>query len=238
MKTPAANRRALPAVDRVVQALGVIDLPRTVVVAAVREEIAVLRRSLAGSDTGPDDVRGTVAAERLGETLARVRDRLERLRRARLQPVINGTGVLIHTNLGRAPLGPAVVKALTNAKLNGQGEETPRQGQFPAASEADPGAPLRTYKARPLNGIWAASPYLHNGSVPTLYDLLLPATQRPQTFATGRWSYDPKKVGYVSDSGPFTIDTRLPGNRNTGHEFGADLADGERLALVEYLKTL
>lgn len=115
MKTPAANRRALPAVDRVMQALGAIDLPRTVVVAAVREEIAVLRRSLAGSDAGPDDVAGTVAAERLAETLARVRDRLERLRRSRLQPVINGTGVLIHTNLGRAPLGPAVIEALTEA---------------------------------------------------------------------------------------------------------------------------
>ncbi|MCB9526548.1 MAG: hypothetical protein H6702_24670 [Myxococcales bacterium] len=153
-----------------------------------------------------------------------------------VEPVNTLLGDLVRGVLARNKV--AVVKALTNAKLNGQGEETPRQGQFPAASEADPGAPLRTYKARPLNGIWAASPYLHNGSVPTLYDLLLPATQRPQTFATGRWSYDPKKVGYVSDSGPFTIDTRLPGNRNTGHEFGADLADGERLALVEYLKTL
>lgn len=55
------------------------------------------------------------------------------------------------------------------------------------------------YKARPLNGIWATAPYLHNGSVPTLHDLLLPPQQRPKTFRVGCREYDPDKVGFVQD---------------------------------------
>lgn len=133
---------------------------------------------------------------------------------------------------------PAALAAVANAKMHGQAEQTERQGDYTPASEANPRAHLMTYKARPLNGIWAASPYLHNGSVPTLYDLLLPAAQRPKTFKVGRWAYDPKKVGYVYDSGPSTVDTSIPGNLNTGHEYGTALSDGDRWALVEYLKTL
>jgi hypothetical protein len=56
-------------------------------------------------------------------------------------------------------------------------------------------APL-AYRARPLNGIWAMAPYLHNGSVPSLYDLLLPPDQRPKTFYVGSWEFDPEIVGY------------------------------------------
>lgn len=132
----------------------------------------------------------------------------------------------------------AALKAISNAKLNGQ-QETAKQGNHTARSDANPTADLLAYKARPLNGTWASSPYLHNGSVPTLYDLLLPPAQRPQTFAVGRWEYDPKKVGYVSDGQvPFVFDTRVKGNSNRGHEFGVTLPDADRWALVEYLKTL
>ncbi|HLL04520.1 MAG TPA: di-heme-cytochrome C peroxidase [Myxococcaceae bacterium] len=132
----------------------------------------------------------------------------------------------------------AAVKAIANARLNGQ-QETSKQGNHTARSEANPTADLLAYKARPLNGTWASSPYLHNGSVPTLYDLLLPPAQRPQTFAVGRWEYDPRKVGYVSDGQvPFVFDTRVTGNSNRGHEFGVTLPDADRWALVEYLKTL
>jgi hypothetical protein len=61
--------------------------------------------------------------------------------------------------------------------------------------------PYGPYAARPLYGIWAAAPYLHNGSVPTLYDLLLPPAQRPKTFALGGRDYDPVKVGFVVSTG-------------------------------------
>jgi hypothetical protein len=103
--------------------------------------------------------------------------------------------------------------------------------------------PLLAYKARPLEGIWATAPYLHNGSVPTLYDLLLPADQRPVTFAMGTRAFDPKKVGYdASPTAPgngFTFDTRLPGNSNKGHVYGVgQLTPVQRQELLEYLKGL
>lgn len=132
----------------------------------------------------------------------------------------------------------AAVKAMANSKLHGL-EETEKQGDYTADTPDDPLASLRAYKARPLNGVWASSPYLHNGSVPTLYDLLLPPDQRPKTFAVGRFEYDPKKVGYAAGGeGPFVVDTSIVGNGNAGHEYGTMLGDDERWALVEYLKTL
>jgi hypothetical protein len=97
------------------------------------------------------------------------------------------------------------------------------------------------YRARPLNGIWATPPYLHNGSVPSLYQLLLPTARRDRIFFTGDWEFDPKRVG-VGTTSPFpgatVFDTRLPGNSNAGHEYGAGLNDADRMALIEYLKTL
>lgn len=126
----------------------------------------------------------------------------------------------------------AAAAAIANAKIHRQ-EKTPKQGKH------DPKANLFAYKARPLNGIWASAPYLHNGSVPTLYDLLLPAAERPKKFSVGRMEYDPRKVGYVSDGEvPFVLDTSLGGNSSRGHEYGTRLSDAERWALVEYLKTL
>lgn len=132
----------------------------------------------------------------------------------------------------------AAIRTLAYAKRFGL-EETEKQGDHKKPTEADPTADLRSYKARPLNGIWAASPYLHNGSVPNLYSLLLPASERPARFAVGRWEYDPIKVGYVSDGEqPWVLDTSLTGNHNIGHEYGTSLPDDDRWALVEYLKTL
>lgn len=96
------------------------------------------------------------------------------------------------------------------------------------------------YKARPLDGIWATAPFLHNGSVPTLHDMLLPPAQRPTSFHVGSRELDPVKVGYVSEETPGTslFDTRLPANSNQGHIYGTDLSEAERWALVEYLKSL
>jgi len=109
------------------------------------------------------------------------------------------------------------------------------------------------YKARPLDGIWATAPYLHNGSVPTLWDLLSPYGERntKPELRYGNHEFDPVRVGYV-DGGSSTVKTRLPGNRNTGHLFespptaaerrpgtiGPYLRPEDRMALIEYLKTL
>ena len=109
-------------------------------------------------------------------------------------------------------------------------------------------APL-AYRARPLDGIWATPPFLHNGSVPNLYELLLPEEQRSKTFFLGTREFDVKRVGYVSSNfqGAFGVNTTTVGNANTGHQFtnkpgrgviGPELTDSQRWALVEYLKSL
>ncbi|MBI2689030.1 MAG: hypothetical protein HYX27_22230 [Acidobacteria bacterium] len=106
------------------------------------------------------------------------------------------------------------------------------------------------YKARPLNGIWAAAPFLHNGSVPSLYLMLSPPEERPAKFWTGTKQFDPVAVGYKTDEieHGFLYDTAVPGNSNRGHEFndgpkgngviGPRLQPDERWALVEFLKSL
>lgn len=106
------------------------------------------------------------------------------------------------------------------------------------------------YKARPLDGVWAAPPYLHNGSVPDIEALLSPLAERPTKFWLGHRAYDPNRLGYRSDalSGGFGFDTTLPGNHNTGHEFddgparsgriGRKLSSEERRALIEFLKSI
>lgn len=97
---------------------------------------------------------------------------------------------------------------------------------------------LLVYKAAPLPGVWASAPYLHNGSVPNLYELLLPASQRSKSFTLGNREFDAKRVGYQTKGGGYRYDTTLPGYSNQGHEYGAKLSDEDRWALVEYLKSL
>ncbi|MGL6075649.1 MAG: di-heme-cytochrome C peroxidase [Fimbriiglobus sp.] len=111
--------------------------------------------------------------------------------------------------------------------------------------------PLMVYKARPLNGIWATAPYLHNGSVPNLKELLLPVEKRSKSFAIGSREFDPVNVGFSTKNypGAFLFDTSLPGNSNDGHEYGtgkSKLQGGDGLPvmkpeeieqLLEYLKS-
>ena len=120
------------------------------------------------------------------------------------------------------------------------------------------------YKPRPLAGVWATPPFLHNGSVPNLYQMLSPPHERDESFFVGRREFDPVHVGYVTKPGDdddgFWLDTSVPGNRNIGHGFaanaamwqkhrrdpkthplprgtiGPELTVAERMALVEYLK--
>ncbi|HEX8654822.1 MAG TPA: di-heme-cytochrome C peroxidase [Allosphingosinicella sp.] len=157
------------------------------------------------------------------------------------------------TDLGPAPPAPAPTPAAT----------TPATGPLP--SDAYPGLPVfyrgcvnknwggdedvvLGYKARPLTGIWATGPYLHNGSVPNLYELLLPPDQRSTSFWVGTRQFDSVRVGYVttpSNENSFQFRTRddaaqvIWGNWNGGHDYGnARLSERDRTDLVEYLKTL
>jgi Cytochrome c len=93
------------------------------------------------------------------------------------------------------------------------------------------------YWAPGLAGVWARAPYLHNGSVRTMQELLgLPAS-RAVTFHRGTRRYDTAAMGYADD-GYYVVDTRTPGNASGGHAFGADLSAADRRDLIEYLKTL
>ncbi len=73
------------------------------------------------------------------------------------------------------------------------------------------------YKARSLNGIWATGPYLHNGSIRTLKQLI--SGKRDKTFKIGSREYDTEELGF-KNAGEFLFDTTLPGNSNAGHPFG------------------
>lgn len=102
---------------------------------------------------------------------------------------------------------------------------------------------LPGYKIPFLDGIWLRGPYLHNGSVPTLRDLLEPAADRPKAFWRGYDVFDPVKVGFVTEGeGAKQVGTRMDttqrGSGNQGHEFGTTLGRADKEALVEYLKTL
>lgn len=99
------------------------------------------------------------------------------------------------------------------------------------------------YANVPLDGVWARAPYLHNGSVPSLADLLSAPAERPKLFARGYDVYDEHKVGFVSDTaearaGGTMYDTTIPGNGNGGHLYGTNLPSEQKQDLLEYLKTL
>jgi mono/diheme cytochrome c family protein len=109
------------------------------------------------------------------------------------------------------------------------------------------------YIAAFLDGIWLRAPYLHNGSVPTLRDLLEPVAKRPQVFYRGYDVYDPIDVGFISlesqakrlgaswdavKAVATPYDVRWRSNGNMGHEYGVSLPAGDKDALIEYLKTL
>lgn len=108
--------------------------------------------------------------------------------------------------------------------------------------EVDAGPELfMVYKARPLNGAWASAPYLHNGSVKNMYEMLLPAKQRSQKFATGCQEVDVKNVGFECEPGKIgtsVYDASVNGNSNAGHEIATDLSEDDRMAVLEYIKSI
>lgn len=137
-----------------------------------------------------------------------------------------------------------------------------KHGDYHPDTTAEPFASVLSYKGRALDGIWATAPYLHNGSVPTLYDLLLPASPmpgdppgteyRPAQFMVGSREFDPAKVGFrddvyggkTGDCGradtyvdvgayrAFTFCTNKPGNSNAGHEYGTRIKNPDGSATM------
>jgi hypothetical protein len=102
----------------------------------------------------------------------------------------------------------------------------------------------RVYPAKPLAGIWATAPYLNNGSVANMWDLLTPPAARPTTFSLGSREYDVEKLGYVATpdakapAPPWEFNAAETGNANAGHVYGTTLPDEDKRALIEYLKKL
>jgi mono/diheme cytochrome c family protein len=154
--------------------------------------------------------------------------------------------------LAKIGTDPTLVRGLT-PKI----ERHFRESWF--SNEAGPGGkpyPLKYntgYQAPPLDGVWATAPYLHNGSVPTLHDLLK-SDGRPKVFTrsygTALEDYDVENVGWKVRAlkeppraaspreARQVYDTTQPGRSNAGHTFGDALTDDERRAVIEYLKTL
>lgn len=149
---------------------------------------------------------------------------------------------------------------LVTAYFGNEIKSSIKNGNYDPDTTVNPLASLNAYKGRPLNGIWATAPYLHNGSVPSLHDLLLPKKRpgdpedgeyRPDQFEVGSREFDPVKVGLKSSGyKSFTFDTSFPANSNAGHEYASGktaqpngeilkpLNKEQRDHLLEYLKTL
>jgi hypothetical protein len=99
------------------------------------------------------------------------------------------------------------------------------------------------YLSPPLDGLWARAPYLHNGSVPNLRELLETPSRRSKGFFRGYDIYDPSNIGFTTKGAEaertgFWLDTTLRGNANHGHTYGTEISAEEKTALLEFLKTL
>jgi hypothetical protein len=144
--------------------------------------------------------------------------------------------------------GAVLLKGLADAKITGAKLlEYNGFRFFPKKNPSDPSEPLRPWrppsvtdiKAGPLLGIWATGPFLHNGSVPNVYELLSPPEERPAAFWVGGTELDTEKLGFVSTerAGLFRLDATLPGNRNSGHVYPRrPYSRAQRLDVVEFLK--
>jgi cytochrome c553 len=162
-----------------------------------------------------------------------------------LVPELRGKAVIPTIDFRQSLAAPIVERALSEIKMT-DAEKANVHGyrEFPP-----PPSPNRVWKAAPRDGVWATAPFMHNGSVPNLYEMLVPAKERTKKFYLGR-EFDPVKVGVdiSGNSGRFLFDTAQVGNSNAGHSFeegprgngviGPLLTDEERWALVEYLKSI
>jgi mono/diheme cytochrome c family protein len=177
-----------------------------------------------------------------------------RARAARLQAL---TRQLAELDMSRVPIATALHAILTLARQHRyrqSGLTREQQECLDGFGALDLPPVSGDYEARPLAGVWARAPFLHNGSVPTLFQLLSPQDERDVRFRVSPGAFDPVAVGVdtKAEGDGFWFDTRLEGNSNLGHEFragyqgpgggpqygviGPALSVEERWALVEYLK--
>jgi mono/diheme cytochrome c family protein len=168
--------------------------------------------------------------------------------------------VIDSLDLGGINTGVALSLVVTRARQRFYEErryEEQARNELNGFGQLDIPRALAQYKPRPLAGIWAAGPFLHNGSVPTIYQLLLPADQRDKKFFVGTRDFDPVNLGLSTQpplKGGFWLDTSITGNSNIGHEFrkgyvswkpgskpqygviGPEWSEEDRRDLIEYLK--
>lgn len=137
-------------------------------------------------------------------------------------------------------IGTDAMRATAFAALSAQGFN-----RFLASFESPGYTPPKTpglrstgkYWSPTLAGVWARSPYLHNGSVRTMEELLTKAANRAPSFHRGSRTFDPVAMGWT-DEGYYLLDVLTPGNANTGHDYGTGLSPAEKHELIEFLKTL
>ncbi len=161
-------------------------------------------------------------------------------------PSLGGKPVVPAAQFFLTTVGAIVTKAMDDLGLDDQTREAQHGYRFSTGADGQPvpyqptPEDVMSLKASPLTGVWATGPYLHNGSVPTVYELLSPPSERRAVFWTGGREIDREKLGFVSDEAPglFRFDTTLRGNGNMGHIFPKEgLSPDERRALIAYLKT-
>jgi hypothetical protein len=194
-------------------------------------EVGLVPQKYVGTDPGQfDDLRPYAITGQLGPFLP------PPFKGKDLIPTIDLYVILQREILGKA-LSQLKLTEAESVKLHGY-----REFPLPRPTEG-------VYKAAPREGVWATPPFLHNGSVPNLYEMLIPAKERTKKFYLGR-EFDPVKVGLDTSgkSGTFLVDTSLRGNSNAGHSFengprgngviGPLLTDEQRWELVEYLKSI
>jgi len=138
-------------------------------------------------------------------------------------------------------------KSFFSAFIPGFGEEV--VGQLVKKLFSDQPQGFNVYKARPLSGIWATGPFLHNGSVKNIYEIMLPVERRKREFCVGDQELDTDRLGFKSESdrssceanGWFVLNTLVPGNSNIGHdgpEYGTDvLTHDNRMDILEFIKS-
>ena len=164
------------------------------------------------------------------------------------QPLFGGRGIVAGGTFFTSSVGAAVRKGLADAGLTLQQLLAYNGYRFyPKKDPNNPDEALRPYsppsltdlKAGPLLGIWATGPFLHNGSVPNIYELLSPPEERSDAFWVGSQELDVENLGFDSTEGAghFRFDATLPGNRNSGHLYPRrPYTHEQRMAVIEFLK--
>lgn len=139
-----------------------------------------------------------------------------------------------------APAGKVLANVVLGAMLGEKGQVVKGSidEYLKVKKSSSPSSP--SYKGRPLNGIWATAPYLHNGSVPNLWQLMQKPEARVKQFHVGSREFDPVNVGFdtAASPGSFLFDVSLPGNSNAGHAYGTQLSDEQKWELIEFMKSL